>query len=1008
MQAHCTFSLNSGANHIFEQIKQEYQRNSRIELLINPAISFLLEQCYINLSIVENKEQQAKEKLLQHAQHSASVIGAYEEIYAVKTPIDVRDIFKTCNTHEKQVLVFGRAGIGKSTFCRHIAYQWAIGSYWAHYELLAHIPLRQLTADRYPPGREYSLIDVIKRELFPLDLTPKEDEELVKHFDAKNTLWILDGYDEIVQTTPPHLQTLLTKLRRTPHHIITSRPYLNTLSYQVQMEIIGFTDENIENYVHNFFQQMQEEIEDAPLKSERLVKFLRSNASIWGVAHVPVNLELLCSLWSDQNWPETQRLTITRLYSTMTDWLCRRYLTAQSVSIQQLSTTDVHEQCEEELRFIQTLAFDAMKSNMILLRPTLLKTAMETTKISRQKYSRTLNMGILKSVSTQGVGTQVEKNKDHYFLHLSFQEYFAARYLSNALQTSQTEESIEFIRQQKYNQRHTLLFSFTAGLLSENRNESCLDLFWDTLLGPPVDLIGIRHMQLAITCMEEIDDTSMVSRRSILLEWIIQCLQCSFDEQNSVIRDHLLQSLSRSQCIASGEVLAKLLIDYLEGDNIERKETVLLFILELNIQKPTKTLLESVISRLHEDNAKVRSSACIALGRLGEKEVTNEVISKLVSVLDDQSDYVRNIACSALASLGEKAATNEVISKLVSALDDQSEVSRLGAYSALGKLAEKAVTDEVISKLVSDLDHQSERVRRSACSALGFIGEKAATNEVISKLVSALDDQNEMVRSNACSALGRLGRKEQTNEVIRKLVSVLDDQSEVVRSSACYALGSLGEKAATNEVISKLVSVLDDQSEVVRSSAYYALGSLGEKAATNEVISKLVSVLDDQSERVRNIACSALGLIGEKEQTNEVLSKVLSLVNNNKVNAFSCRFILTNSLSSLKVMKQIDWYSMVKFLQKYNMYECLKNVALQDLFSILQETNDIGWLSLLIEVTVVKGIALIVSEDQLIAYDNREPYKLLVGSRELFEELIKAATNRAERSHLSLKVGSGD
>ena len=870
------FSVNSESNHIFEQIKQEYRRNGRIELFINPAISFPLEQCYINLSIVENKEQQAKEKLLQHAQHSASVIGAYEEIYAVKTPIDVRDIFKTCNTHEKRVLVFGRAGIGKSTFCRHVAYQWAIGSYWAQYELLALIPLRQLTTDRYPPGREYSLIDVIKKELFPLDLTAKENEELTQQFDAKKTLWILDGYDEIVQTTPSHLQTLLEKLRKTPHHIITSRPYFNTLSYQVQMEIIGFTDENIENYVHNFFHQMQDEIEDAPLKSERLVEFLKSNPNIWGVAHVPVNLELICSLWSDHEWSETQQLTITRLYTMMAEWLCRRYLTAHGVSIQELSTTDVFEQCEEELRFVETLAFHAMKSNTILLRPALLKTAMDATKISRQKYSNSLNMGILKSVSKQGISTQVEKNKDHYFVHLSFQEYFAARYLSNALQTSQTGESMEFIGQQKYNQRYTFLLSFTAGLLSENGNERCLDLFWDTLLGPPVDLIGIRHMQLAIACMEEINDASMFSRRSILLEWIVQCLRCSFDEQNSVIRDHLLLSLRRSQYIASDKVLTNFLIGYLEGENLEGKETALSFIQNLNIQKPTNALLVSVVSRLHEKDAIVKSRACSALVDLGWKAATNEVISKLVSTLDDQSEEVRSSACKVLGNLGDKAATNGVISKLVSALDDESGEVRSSACSALLRLGQTLETNEVISKLVSALDDQSEEVRSSACYALGSLREKAATNEIISKLVSALDDQSEKIRSSACYALGRLGEKAATNEIISKLVSALDDQSEKVRMGACFALGRFGEKAATNEMISKLVIAFDDQSEEVRSRACYALGCLGEKAATNEVISKLVSALDDQSKKVRSSACLALGRFDEKAATNEMVSKLVS------------------------------------------------------------------------------------------------------------------------------------
>ena len=797
--------MNSESNHIFEQIKQEYRRNGRIELFINPAISFPLEQCYINLSIVENKEQQAKEKLLQDAQHSASVIGAYEEIYAAKTPIDVRDIFKICNTHEKRVLVFGRAGIGKSTFCRHVAYQWAIGSYWAQYELLALIPLRQLTTDRYPPGREYSLIDVIKKELFPLDLTAKENEELTQQFDAKKTLWILDGYDEIVQTTPSHLQTLLEKLRKTPHHIITSRPYFNTLSYQVQMEIIGFTDENIKNYVHNFFYQMQDEIEDAPLKSERLVEFLKSNPNIWGVAHVPVNLELICSLWSDHEWSETQQLTITRLYTMMAEWLCRRYLTAHGVSIQELSTTDVFEQCEEELRFVETLAFHAMKSNTILLRPALLKTTMDATKISRQKYSNSLNMGILKSVSKQGISTQVEKNKDHYFVHLSFQEYFAARYLSNALQTSQTGESMEFIGQQKYNQRYTFLLSFTAGLLSENGNERCLDLFWDTLLGPPVDLIGIRHMQLAIACMEEINDASMFSRRSILLEWIVKCLRRSFAVYSNGLRYHILQPLRRAQTVACDPVITDFFIDCWQHGSVKVKTKISPFAGLMYKNYVPDALIAFLISKLDDENEQAKILASDAIGRIGEKAATKEVISKLANALEHQSEDVREDACDTLRWIGEKAATSEVITRLLNIVEGQNEKIRSTACFAMRGMIEKASTNEVILKLLNALEDERDSVRWCASWILGGIDEKAVTNEVVDKLISALDDQNESVRDHACRALGDIGSKVAKNEIINKLMSTLEAECPSLRGSASSALGHIGTEGATNELISKLV-----------------------------------------------------------------------------------------------------------------------------------------------------------------------------------------------------------
>ncbi|CAF4401754.1 unnamed protein product, partial [Adineta steineri] len=159
----------SESNHLFQWIKQEYYRNGYIERLMNPAKFYSIEESYINLASVETKKQQQKEKQLRNASNSDAIMGSFEEIYGSKTTIDVKNIFETCKSQEKKVLVFGRAGIGKSTFCRYIAYQWAMGSYWTQYELLALIPLRRLTTNRYPPlsnGQNYSLIDLVKKRDF--------------------------------------------------------------------------------------------------------------------------------------------------------------------------------------------------------------------------------------------------------------------------------------------------------------------------------------------------------------------------------------------------------------------------------------------------------------------------------------------------------------------------------------------------------------------------------------------------------------------------------------------------------------------------------------------------------------------------------------------------------------------------------------------------------------------------------------------------------------------------
>jgi HEAT repeat protein len=868
----------SESNYLFEEIKQKYQRNSRIERFMNPSKSFPIEQSYINLAIVKAKEQHAKENELRHAQHAIDVLGTYEQIYGTKTAIDAKNIFENCKNHEKQVLVFGRAGIGKSTFCRYIAYQWATGSYWPQYELLALIPLRRLTAHLYPPDKSYSLLDLVKKEVFRSCLTEKEEELLKKQFDAKKILWILDGYDEIVQNVPPHLQCLFEQLLETPHHILTSRPYLNTLSYDVQVEITGFTDENITEYIQQFFHQMKDELDDAMIQSQRLLKFLRSKRSIWGVAHIPVNLEIICSLWSNEDLSETEQLTITILYTKMTEWLCRRYLRTNDHQILQLSQNKIEQCCQKELAFLESLAFNAMQSTTIIIRTSSLKEALNEAKVSSQEELHILKMGLLKSVNRRGVGSRIEIDKDHYFVHLSFQEYFAARYLIHALNGSQTEKAIEFIKYQKYNQRYTLLFTFAAGLLNESEHKPSLKIFWDHILGEPLDLVGIRHMQLVIFCTEETTGKSTLYRRTQLLDSIAKCIQYSCILKNQIVRRHLSQSLQRAPSVACDPTIINVFIDLLQHTDTHTKTEVLVFISNLEISNPPILLITSVINRLNDTDSQVRANAFRALGSMGEKAATNEVITKLVSGLGDKNHEVRGSVCSALRTIGEKGAMNEVITKLVSGLGDKNHEVRGSVFSALRTIGEKAATNEVITKLVIAVEDKSDDVRGSACNALGNMGEKATTNEVITKLVSALGDESASVRASACHALKNIGEKAVTNEVITKLVSAIEDKSDDVRGSACSALGLLGEKAATNEVITKLVSALGDESDSVRANAAFALGTIGEKGATNEVITKLVSALGDESHNVRRSACEALGKIGEKAATNELITKLVSAV----------------------------------------------------------------------------------------------------------------------------------
>ncbi|CAF1086241.1 unnamed protein product [Adineta ricciae] len=912
----------------FELIKYQYLCNSKIERFMNPAVTFPIDQSYINLAIVETKETREKEEKLKETQNIGTIIDTYEDIYGSKTPIEVEDIFEKCKDQNKRILVFGRAGIGKSTFCRYAAYQWATGAIWPEYELVVLVPLRSLTGSKYNANKEYNLVDIlINQYFFDRSLPVEEKNTLENKIHTGRILWLLDGYDEIVQETSSHLQNLLERLLKTPHHIVTSRPYMNTLSYFVHMEITGFTEENINNYIELFFNQL----DNSSHQGDNLLNFLRSKPRIWGIAHIPINLELICSTWSNIDWTQTKTVTITVLYDRLAEWICRRYLEKQKkmspIKTNRMNKTDVYDECRKELAFLENLAFLGMENNVTLLGPQLLKKAQKESRCKLNDCPDLFNVGLLKSYDSNsgGIGTRITADKHYYFVHLSFQEHFAARYLANALSNSTRDQAKQFIREHKYNQRYQLLFIFLSGLINDDQETNCNRPFWDAILNDPLDIIGARHLALIIQCLDETALPQTFIQSQQLLEKIMQWLEYALRSGSRYLTKLFDQTLSTCNAICNEPRVQQTIVRLLNNQQLTNRHMVFSFISKIPLTNPIEPLLLSLRQALRSDDVSVRSwacdtlggigekaatkevmdgllealttgdnslrsTACDALSRMGKKAATKEVIDALIEALRSENDAVRSWACDALVGMGEKAATKQVIDRLVEALRSENDAVRSWACNALGRMGEKAATKEVIERLVEALRSDDNSVRSSSCEALVSIGEKAATKEVIDGLVQALRSDNDSARTWACYTLDRIGDNAATKEVIDGLVAALRSDDNSARSSACEALVGIGEKAATKEVIDGLVEALRSNDESVRSSACNALGGIGDKAATKEVIDGLVDALRSNDESVRSWACNALGRIGEKAATNEVIDELVEALrsDNDSVRSSAC------------------------------------------------------------------------------------------------------------------------
>jgi hypothetical protein len=406
---------------------------------------------------------------------------------------------------------------------------------------------------------------------------------------------------------------------------------------------------------------------------------------------------------------------MTTLYDNITEWLCRRYLQKQNINHTQMRKKKIYDQCHKELQFLETLAFNAMESNEIILETELIEETENETECNLDDHPQLLNFGILKSYDDKPIGNQIQAEKQYYFIHLSFQEYFAARHLLQILKGSERQRATNFINNHKYNRRFLYVFIFASGLLAQSEYKSNMATFCATIQGEPLDLVGLTRIQLVIECLDQLAGQTLFPQSAGYLKLISQWLHICIKTNAQVVTDNLLQSLARTNSLSNNSIIQNKLAELLETEDEVTKRKTCDVISHLTIWTTTPALVSGLLDAFRDEDSDVRRYACEALGNMGEKAATNEVIAGLINALRDENSDVRRYACDALGNMGEKAATTEVITALMNALLDEDSSVRKSACAAVEKMGEKAATNEVIAFLMNALRIEDSDVRRYAC-----------------------------------------------------------------------------------------------------------------------------------------------------------------------------------------------------------------------------------------------------------------------------------------------------
>jgi HEAT repeat protein/energy-coupling factor transporter ATP-binding protein EcfA2 len=479
-------------------------------------------------------------------------------------------------------------------------------------------------------------------------------------------------------------------------------------------------------------------------------------------------------------------------------------------------------------------------------------------------------------------GILVEQGRHRYgFLHLTFQEFFAAGELVIK------KERDTFIKRHLHDPRWNIVILLAIGIIGILHwdAEKVTEIVQETILKAqsPFEKWLHRDLLFAGYCLADDVGVSIVCEEAIICNILYlyvtspyNSLRASFSTLLLTWRetplatkacalllhldyaqetfDHILPTdFKTAKSLVSVHQLEQNIAQYYNHlIQMHLKSSIILvrlriFMILCKLGLGEESWVEDILTALENSDWTVRQAAVEAL--VWSRSKQPRVINAIIKVLEDSDWTLRQIAISALSQLG--SGHPQVIDTLLLQLADPEPEVRQAIATALGQLIGEH--PQVIDTLLLQLADPEPEVRHAIAEALGRLAGEHP--QVIDTLLLQLTDPEPEVRQAVATALGRLAGEHP--QVIDALLLDLTDDEPKVRQAVAKSLGRLG--AGQWRVIEALIQAIGDDNWKVRQAAVEALGLSGN--ARLEVIEVLIRAIDTDIE-VQQAAVSALGRVG--------------------------------------------------------------------------------------------------------------------------------------------------
>ena len=350
----------------------------------------------------------------------------------------------------RTVLIEGDPGMGKSTYCQKLAYDWAtkqteFDPSFPDIDVLLLLKCHEVKS---------SIWKAIDDQILPAEIDDQARECFFKFVreNQSKVLLVLDGLDEMDSTEMKRIYDLVEGKELSDCHVILTsrhevgsklRRYCDTL-----WEIVGFTEEDANSFIRTYFKSIKRE----DLLKNLLEKIWYSH-ELRNLSKNPLNVTLLCVLCEDLEgiFPTSR----TELYTEIVLCVLRRYEKKQGLSSKSEDLMSIY---RDKLVHLGRVALHSLRKGELYFE----EDESGSTSIALSKF------GFL---SLQASGCKRKAVVRYAFLHKSFQEFFSGFYLACQILNGSID-CVSVVKDERFKNELKEVFLFMIGNLTSKSKET--------------------------------------------------------------------------------------------------------------------------------------------------------------------------------------------------------------------------------------------------------------------------------------------------------------------------------------------------------------------------------------------------------------------------------------------------------------------------------------------------------------------------------------------------------